>query len=288
MTVLDIVPLRSLVAVASCGGFHRAARLLHLTQSAVSQHVRRLEKASGQQLVERDGRVMRFTPAGEQLLADAQKILAAHDDAVRRLNGHGTKTLTIASMEHDADRLLPELADSLRRRLPQWTAHFRLDRVSRVAAAIDDGRADAAVYFTMDGADATPQEQVPLQWYAAPGWERPEGTLDIALYDEPCVLRKPVLTALHAAGIEFDVVCEASNLAGMQSAVRSGLGIACLPALGQRPDGMVPVDGLPHIPPARLRVDTRHDLPVGVRRAVETSVRQLASHREVERSRATS
>ena len=45
--VLDIVPLRSLIAVADAGGFHRAAADLQLSQSAVSQHIRRLEKALG-------------------------------------------------------------------------------------------------------------------------------------------------------------------------------------------------------------------------------------------------
>jgi hypothetical protein len=40
--VLDIVAMRSLVAVADCGGFHQAATVLQISQSAVSQHVRRL------------------------------------------------------------------------------------------------------------------------------------------------------------------------------------------------------------------------------------------------------
>ena len=44
---LGIGPLRSFVAVADCGGFQRAATALHLTQGAVSQHVRRLESALG-------------------------------------------------------------------------------------------------------------------------------------------------------------------------------------------------------------------------------------------------
>src|SRR4051812_50061674 len=43
--VLDIAPLRSLVAVGDCGGFQRAATHLHLSQGAVSQHVRRLQAA---------------------------------------------------------------------------------------------------------------------------------------------------------------------------------------------------------------------------------------------------
>lgn len=44
--VLDIVPLRSVVTVADFGGVHRAAAVLHVTQSTVSQHLRKIEQAS--------------------------------------------------------------------------------------------------------------------------------------------------------------------------------------------------------------------------------------------------
>ncbi len=54
--ILGIAPLRSLVAVAECGGFQRAADSLHLSQGAVSQHVKRIEATVGKPLVERHGR----------------------------------------------------------------------------------------------------------------------------------------------------------------------------------------------------------------------------------------
>ena len=45
MTLFDPVLLRSFVAVVDCGNFTRAAERLHLTQSTVSQQIRRLEDA---------------------------------------------------------------------------------------------------------------------------------------------------------------------------------------------------------------------------------------------------
>src|SRR6202451_2410507 len=72
LRVLDVAPLRSLVAVADCGGFQRAANSLHLSQGAVSQHVRRLEAAVGRPLVERQGRGSRFTPDGCEFLRHAR------------------------------------------------------------------------------------------------------------------------------------------------------------------------------------------------------------------------
>ncbi|MCK0517601.1 LysR family transcriptional regulator [Williamsia sp. DF01-3] len=61
---LDLVHLRTLVAIAETGGFRRAADSLHLSQPTVSQHVRLLEKRLKQSLVVKDGRGSRFTAAG--------------------------------------------------------------------------------------------------------------------------------------------------------------------------------------------------------------------------------
>src|SRR5262245_30770055 len=91
---LDIAPLRSLVAIADCNGFRGAARHMHLSQSAVSQHVRRLEAVVGRNLIERHGRGSRFTADGEQLLAHARRILALHDETLRAFHGAAQETFT--------------------------------------------------------------------------------------------------------------------------------------------------------------------------------------------------
>ena len=46
--ILDIVPLRTFVAISDRGGFGRVASALHLSQPSVSQHVRLLERRLGQ------------------------------------------------------------------------------------------------------------------------------------------------------------------------------------------------------------------------------------------------
>src|SRR3954468_10785980 len=107
---LGIGPLRSFVAVADCGGFQRAATALHLTQGAVSQHVRRLESALGRALVERDGRGSRFTADGETLLARARRVFAGAHETLAAFAVEDEPRLTIGSTEHAADHLLPALA----------------------------------------------------------------------------------------------------------------------------------------------------------------------------------
>lgn len=79
--MIDTVLLRSLLAVADNGGFTRAAQRLHLTQSAISAHIRRLESEAGHKLLERTTRSVSLTPAGARLAGYARTILALHDDA---------------------------------------------------------------------------------------------------------------------------------------------------------------------------------------------------------------
>lgn len=68
--------LRYFVAVAEAGNFHRAAEQLHVAQSALSRHIRELERETGIALFERLPRGVRPTDAGRLLLADARRILA--------------------------------------------------------------------------------------------------------------------------------------------------------------------------------------------------------------------
>ena len=69
--------LRSFVAVADCGGFHRAAERLNLTQSTVSQQIKRLEDALRRPLLLRNGKRVALTEEGERLLRDAKALEAA-------------------------------------------------------------------------------------------------------------------------------------------------------------------------------------------------------------------
>ena len=85
MRNLDITTLRALVAVADHGGVTRAAAILHLTQSAVSMQIKRLEEMLDLALFDRGNRRVSLTGPGEQLVSYARRILALNDEAVARL-----------------------------------------------------------------------------------------------------------------------------------------------------------------------------------------------------------
>ncbi|CAO5235994.1 LysR substrate-binding domain-containing protein [Frankia sp. AgKG'84/4] len=275
---LDIAPLRSLVAVADCGGFQRAATSLHLSQAAVSQHVRRLEAATGRPLVERLGRGSRLTADGEKLLLQARRILAIHDETLRDFGAAAERTVVIGSTEHAAAQLLPHLSAALELTLAGHDIRFRIDRGTRLRERLDAGGVDLALLLgPTDDPRATPVGELELVWYASPAWRRPAATrpLPVVAFDQPCALRTRALDTLSAHGIPAVIGAEAIQLAGVQAAVGAGLGVALMATLSQTPEGLVAREDLPSPRPLPLAVWSRHGLADLVTQRVAGALRHL-------------
>lgn len=277
---LDIRALRSLAAIQDCGGFHRAAAALHLSQSAVSQHVRKLERVVDRRLVVRDGRGTRFTADGEALLHAARRILAVHDDALAQFapTDLSPATISVGSTEHAADQLLPAVTDQLRERFPGSSFRFRLDRSGRLNEALDRGSVDVAIFVgTPSAAGSVRAGALPFAWYAAPGWERPAASQPVPLVviDEPCTIRRRALATLTAGGLQPTVAVEASNVGGVVNAARAGLGLALLAELGQPTEGLVRRNDLPAVEPERLHVRARQGSDPDLARLAAQAVDQL-------------
>jgi DNA-binding transcriptional LysR family regulator len=274
--ILDIVPLRSFVAVADRGGFQRAATYLHLSQAAVSQHARRLEAATGRRLVERNGRRSRFTPDGEQLLSYARRILALHDEALRSFGVEREETIVIGSTEHAAAQLLPHLTATLGKTLPDHHVRYRLDRGTALREALAAGRLDLALLpGASDDPRATPVGELELTWYSSPGWTRPNGPVPLVAFDSPCALRTSALEALAGHGIPAEIGAEANQLAGVHAAAAAGLGVALLATFGQAPEGLLARGDLPLPEPLPLTVWRRQGLDPLVSGHVVRSLRRL-------------
>ncbi|WP_445162531.1 LysR family transcriptional regulator [Mycobacterium sp. Dal123C01] len=277
--VLDIAPLRSLVAVADCGGFHRAAAALHLSQSAVSQHLRKVESVVGEPVVQRSGRGVLLTETGQKVLRHARTILAAHDAALDDLGATEHKVLTVGVTEHGADVMLPALTSVLRERLPDRRPRFRLDRNVSLADAIDRGLVDLAIMLDGSGLDrANASGVVQLQWVSARTFTVRRGDpLPLVIYAEPCTLREPAFALLEKQGIDYEIVAECGDLAGLYAAVRSGLGLALLPKIGKLPDGLCPAEGLPTANSASILVRGRSGIDPELLGTVDAAVRDVLS-----------
>lgn len=277
MSVLDIAPLRSLVAVADCGGVQRAATHLHLSQGAVSQHLRRLEAAVGCTLTERHGRGSRFTDDGEQLLSQARQILALHDETLQGFRPAGEETVTVGCTEHAAAQLLPALSAALTLAAPGYRFRFRIDRGPRLREGLGAGRVDLALLFSDEHASAVSVGELAPAWYSAPTWAPPARPHPVSLvaFDSPCALRNLALETLSARAIPVAIGAEATNLAGVQAAVGAGLGVALMATLGQTPEGLVERHDLPPPAPLELFVCSRRGLPRRVVSLAAETVRPL-------------
>jgi DNA-binding transcriptional LysR family regulator len=274
---LDIAPLRSVVAVADCGGFHRAASVLHLTQSAVSQHVRRVEAVVGGPIVERSGRGVAFTELGHRVVGHARTILAAHDAALADLGAVEERVLLIGATEHGADVMLPGLTSALGERLPDWRLRFRLDRNIMLADALEHGVLDAAVLLDGSGLDpANASGTVALKWISGRSFSVPASEpLPVVMFSEPCTLREPTFAALDRIGVPYRIAAESADLSGLFAAARSGLGVALLPMIGRLPDGLCLAEGLPPTSRAAVFVRGRAGVDADVLSAVEQTVRDV-------------
>jgi len=116
---VELRHLRYFTAVAENGGFARTARLLNVSQSAISEQIRDLESELGLQLFHRQNRRIRLTEHGEHFLKDARAVLAAADKAVvnARKSLHGEiGTLTIGFFIGGAGTFFPRLIKEFRRR----------------------------------------------------------------------------------------------------------------------------------------------------------------------------
>jgi DNA-binding transcriptional LysR family regulator len=112
---MELRELQAFVAVVEEGGLSAAARRLHLSQPALSQTMRGLERELRVKLLERTSSGTRPTDAGVTLLAEARAVLARYDQAVRamaRFTGAGGGVLRIGiPLEFPATVLSPALAE---------------------------------------------------------------------------------------------------------------------------------------------------------------------------------
>ena len=116
MQGLDIRGLEIFLAVCDEGGLTSAARRLDLTQAAVSQHLAKIERDLGVQLVDRSVRPQKITPAGDYLRMRGRKLFVELEDirkGVGRFKESDIPELRIGMIESVAVALLPHLVDRL-------------------------------------------------------------------------------------------------------------------------------------------------------------------------------
>jgi DNA-binding transcriptional LysR family regulator len=151
--MLDVVRLRVIDAVSRYGSVTEAAKALHYTQPSVSHHLARLEAETGAQLLQRVGRGIRLTDAG-QLLADrAAEIIGRVDAAEAELSAHVGLTagrVRLASFSSAIGSLVPPAIAALRREYPGLEISLIDTHPPEALELLRAGRIDVALIFRYD------------------------------------------------------------------------------------------------------------------------------------------
>ena len=166
---MELRQLEYFVAVARHRHFGRAAEAVYVTQPALSQQVRRLEAELGLALLRRTNRGVELTPAGEDLLLRAERILAEVAGARGAMDEHAgvvRGAVRVAATTADALRL-PEVLAAFHRDHPGVRVALRHASVGEVLALLRSGAVDLGVLSLADATADGLRGHAPVRGAAA-------------------------------------------------------------------------------------------------------------------------
>ncbi len=250
---IDTALLRALVAVAETGGMTSAGRLLHLTQAAVSQQIKRLEDLFQQKLFERGHRELRLTPTGERLLPRAERIIAMNDEVWGVMMSPDFEgEIRIGVPQDIVKSLMPPVLRSFHNTWPRIHVAVIPNTSPRLLDALDKGTIDLTLTTEMNcGPNGEILMPDNLVWVGARNGQAHERTpLPVSLADKTCMFRQSALSALARANRDWRLVCEDSNMLAVYAALEADLGVAPM-LVSSIPDNLQQIgddSGLPHLP----------------------------------------
>lgn len=243
---MELYQLEYILAVARHKNFTRAAEELCVSQSTLSQQVKRLEDEAGVRLFDRTTHLVLPTAAGRDLLAHARIIVDAAGAARESLSGHGklTKgTLTIGSVRTAEFTGFINLVASFHSRYPGINLRIIQGGSYKIGELLRAGEIDVGIIFRPpeDGSDD-------LEYYSLAECEsvllaatghRVAGRQAVGLEElagEDFIFPTTEQSIYHLykkacrdAGFSPRIVCESGSCETSLALVRAGMGLALLP-----------------------------------------------------------
>lgn len=241
--------LRAFVTIIDLQGYTRAGEQLGRTQPAISLQMKRLQELLDVQLFVKDGG-SKLTEAGELVASYARQMLSLNDAMILRLQGRdGGGKLRLGIPNDYADHFLPRLMTGL----SPDDSNISFDVVCGIShellKGLRDDLFDIVIAMTPDG----PAQGAFMTWREKLTWvgngsdtAKVVDPLRIVCYQEGCLYRRSMLTALQREGRNFGIVYVSPSLHGIEAAVSTGFGIT---ALSER---IVPTQLKPLGPEAKL------------------------------------
>jgi DNA-binding transcriptional LysR family regulator len=240
---LDIRQLRAFVSLAQTGSFTKTARQLHLSQSAISHSIKSLETEVQCRLLDRVGRSVSLTQAGEQLLSHAQRILTERDDARERLKelskwGHGR--LRIGASPTSCQYLLPKVLREFKESFPQCLIQIEPGDTPTALDLLENRRIDLAL--ALEPRHEGQLEFRPLfkdelqflvsplhRWAQAGRVDRSEITRQrFILYTKKSYMAEMIDQYFQQEAIVLPTSIELGNMEAIKELVKLGLGVSIL------------------------------------------------------------
>jgi DNA-binding transcriptional LysR family regulator len=255
---MNLQQLRYVVATADEGTMTNAAARLHVAQPALSRAVRALEAEIDVAVFERDGRGVRVTRQGREVVALARRVLADVD----RIAALGLSTaLRVCAVTAQAREIA---SAAVARMVAAGGGRVSLDVVDTSDEVIDNVRAGSSHVGVVDLPVPTDLDAISLGWQEfvlvhPPDWTLPD-PLDVKqLKDVPLVSpdegswrHRRLVDTLRSAGIEPTISADANDRELMLSLVRDGVG-AWFSYGRQAADAVHRGAGLVHLDPPPMR-----------------------------------
>lgn len=255
---LDLTALRSFVAVADSGGVTRAASLLNLTQSAVSMQVKRLEEALDLSLLDRAGRGVKLTVAGEQLLSYARRMLDLNDEVYNRLTDNAFEGEIRLGVPTDiVYPHIPQVLQRFHAEYPRMKVQLHSSLTHILKAQFAAGDADI-ILTTEDACDPGGEtlKTLPMTWIGAPDGQVWRDHPVRLAFEDACIFRQSAQRALDAADIPWEMAVESESTRAIEASVSADLAITAL-LDGAAPPYLSPIahgGALPDLPTKQINL----------------------------------
>src|SRR5664279_914841 len=151
---LDSRQLRAFCVLARTGSFTQTARELHLTQSGISHSIKALESEAGCRLLDRLGKRVALTQAGEQLLQHAEKILMemeAARESLGALGKWGRGRLRLGASTTACQHIIPPVLREFKESFPEHAISLEPGDTPELVGALLKQRVDLALSMEAEG-----------------------------------------------------------------------------------------------------------------------------------------
>lgn len=264
---IDSTELRILYTLRETGSLTATAAALGLSQPAVSQRIKRVETKLGVPLIERSGRGIRLTTAGNILAEHGRTVVSEIDAAIAAiddLRGERAGTLRLVGFPSASATIVPTMMRGLQTQAPNVVLKYHEAEPPAATEMLRNGEVDCALIFDYAGAAELPagsafmplwreDVMIVVSKERAEQFETgtvPDSAVDLADFAhdhwiagcEKC--RGHLLVASADAGFVPDIVQETDNTPAMLAMAAAGGAVSLVPGLAlaaapSLPDGAV-------------------------------------------------